>query len=930
MGSEDVTLRGDETTFRGRAVEETLTPLDHLGRFVVLERIGVGGSGAVYRAYDSQLDRSVAIKVLHPGAATLRLLAEARAMAKLHHPNVVTVHDVGEADDGVWLAMEYVEGGTLRRWLDAERRTPAAILSVFRHAGAGLAAAHRQGIVHRDFKPDNVLLHLCGRPAVTDFGLARAELDQDAALRASTAEGIDVTARSGLAGTPAYMSPEQFEGRVVGAASDQFSFGVALFEALCGRRPFAGTTVPELCEQVVRGRFEFPADPAVPAWLRRVLERMLQRDPADRFESMGAAVEALDREPVRRRRRLFAGGAVVALLAGGTGALSSSTAPSCDAGAAEAQAVWNPGRRAEIEEAVARANLGSRAGPLLPALDRLDVWTRDWAAAHDDTCAATHERGVQSAARLDARTRCLQVQLEHVAALRDELMQPDPTMLARAFRAATDLPKPGACEAPGEPIVVSDAEREAQRWVARAEVRNELGRYAQGLDATEAGLAALGTEPSPLRVRLRASEGQLARRSGDPERAQAALEDALRSHASAPNLRFAAEAWLDLSILWAETLDEPDHALGTLLAAEVAVRALDDPTFERRLESTRGVVFQYANRIDEAVAALERAVALARNDGDPAVLGVVQGNLGNALFEAGRYGEALAAYDAALLADRRGLPKEHPDLVLDVQNRSRALQALGRNEEAEAELRGAVELGEKVFGPDSERLGGLHLNLGVALKGQMKLEQARTHIQRASEIWSKVHPPEHRYFDIVDNNLGVIANDMGENEVALRHYRAFRQRTAKREGDRSPRVAIALGNEATALHNLGRFEEAVTLHRESLEIRNETLEPEHPDLGYALVGLARALLEVGNFEEALEHAEHARVVRERAKVGPAEMYLTYITLAEAAVGADTSRLDPARAWARAAAAAFERTGLPSEDAVELRAFETRYGLPSRE
>jgi serine/threonine protein kinase len=313
---------------------EVLTPGARVGRYIVQRLIGRGAMGAVYAASDPDLDRRVAVKLLRAQALSesarrrtrARLLREAQAMARLSHPEVITVYDVGAFGNELFVAMEYVEGETLRHWRDAQPRSPAEILNVYERAGRGLAAAHEAGLVHRDFKPDNVLIGRDGRVRVTDFGLARSVDDQEAGAPVvqdvASSDAIVLTTtltRTGtLVGTPAYMAPEQLGGGAADARSDVFSFCVALYESLYGERPFAGSTLPALRAAIEQGAVRAaPVLTSVPAGIRGVLLRGLRATPDARWTTTRALLQALrEASAAPRRRRLTVGAA-----AGGVGLL---------------------------------------------------------------------------------------------------------------------------------------------------------------------------------------------------------------------------------------------------------------------------------------------------------------------------------------------------------------------------------------------------------------------------------------------------------------------------------------------------------------------------------------------------------------------------------------------------------------------------------
>ncbi len=288
-----------------------------LGRYTLVEKLGSGAMGVVFRAEDRELSRDVAVKVLHrpDDALTERLVREARSMAQVNHPNVVAVYDVGTSDAITYIAMELVPGTSLRAWQQT-RRTTREILVAYGAAGRGLAAAHRSGIVHRDFKPDNVLVGKDGRVRVTDFGLAAARAD-DGVGDPSLAGDLSLTRSGMVMGTPAYMAPEQFEGGNVDARTDQFNFCVALYEALYGERPFVGKSFEDLYDNVVSGKVRPPpADGHVSTAVRAIILRGLAVKPGDRYPTMGHLLDDLARDRAKPWRRASIAAASLAVLLG--------------------------------------------------------------------------------------------------------------------------------------------------------------------------------------------------------------------------------------------------------------------------------------------------------------------------------------------------------------------------------------------------------------------------------------------------------------------------------------------------------------------------------------------------------------------------------------------------------------------------------------
>lgn len=406
-----------------------LAPGHELGRYVILSRVGAGCFGTVYEAFDPSLDRRVALKVL-PLDDERRQLAEARALARVRHLNSVAVFDVGVAHGCLYIAMELLEAGTLQQWLASEPSW-REVLSRYLDAGRGLAAAHAAGVVHRDFKPANVLLDV-GRVCVADYGLADARVET-LALDAPVA-----TPRSRrLVGTPAYLAPELIVGGEASAASDQFAFCVSLAEALGRQRPFAGQTLAEVLDEIRARRVRaLPAE--IPAAIVRAVARGLSPEPAQRWPSMPALLEALESAAQPRR-------ASIALVAAGLG-LAAAVAFTvlrprpCEGVEAPVRAAWNTSARATLTAQF--AGLGRAWAPSVErsTLSSLDTWADRWAAQRIDSCRATRVRLEQSEAALDLRSACLDRQLAAFQGVLVQLGEADEAVLARAPMAVTALP----------------------------------------------------------------------------------------------------------------------------------------------------------------------------------------------------------------------------------------------------------------------------------------------------------------------------------------------------------------------------------------------------------------------------------------------------------------------------------------------------------
>lgn len=494
------TLRDDDTVAAFEASPEPSPPQDPplpatVGRFQILGRLGAGGMGEVFTAYDDRLDRKVAVKVVHRSGvgtkAQSRMLREAQALAKVSHPNVVAVHEVGEHRGDLYIAMELIRGETLREWA-TDARPWKDVVEVYTQAAAGLSAAHEVGLVHRDFKPDNAILGEDGRVRVLDFGLARhahAADVQDATDLASTDEAHDdrLTQTGVTAGTPAYMAPEQMRHQPLSPATDQFSLCVALYEALYQERPFEGETQLTLFANVLEGTVRAPPPSStVPPFLREALLRGLKVDPQDRFPSVRALASALANDPTRRRRkRLLVGAAFVAVTGGVYGGFSWGRALSttqCPSGAEKIADVWSPDR------ADALAAHFSDEAPYVAhtwrsVKARADRYATTWASHWDSQCeAAVEDEKTPATAR---GTMCLTRTLDQFETSLELAASSTPTEWATAFVTEPLAQDPRDCLDPAgwevDAVPSPDEERLAAE-LSRLRMHTLLGNRTHGLE----------------------------------------------------------------------------------------------------------------------------------------------------------------------------------------------------------------------------------------------------------------------------------------------------------------------------------------------------------------------------------------------------------------------------------------------------------------
>ncbi len=621
-------------------------PHAQLGRFRVLERLGAGAMGVVYAAYDPDLDRGVALKLINvPSADRAAALAEAKALARLSHPNVVPIYDVGMAGEHVYLVMELVRGQTLRAWIAGRRARD--ILEVYQQAGAALAAAHAAGLVHRDFKPDNALVGADGRVRVVDFGLA-CEAD-DPAL------AIDRPA----AGTPHFMAPEIAAGAAVTPAADQYSFCVALHEALAG----------------------LPDEPA-PRTVLAILERGRALDPSARFASMAQLLRALTRATTRRRRRIALAVGMISLV-GAAAFLVGQRATEggrpvdrlavCEAGADELARAWAPDARAT---ALARIRTLGTYGPIVaPQLaHELTTHSQRWTEAYRGACR-DRLRGAETETLSDRRAACVERGRDAFGKLGELIATAGAAGLSDVARATQSLPDPGRCaditalvsDVAAPPRAVAGGVSQLRTELTRARVELDAGRYGEARGAARRAVASarrLDYLPVLAEALLLEghAQGQMAGSAGDRAAAVPILSEAISVAVAAHADPLAIEAWARRA--WAlGTSSSPARALdGLEVIAPLAGRTPSARFATALLHNNIGTVALARSDRTAARIAFERAQVLAHGfTGDGALeLTAIPVNLGLVTDDRSA-GDPLIASAAAERA--RLLGRDHPDTL---------------------------------------------------------------------------------------------------------------------------------------------------------------------------------------------------------------------------------------------------------------------------
>ena len=852
-----------------------VAPVDlRVDRYIVLDRLGSGGMGTVFRAYDPKLDRRIALKVLDGGAPGER---EARTLAQLNHPNVVTVHDVGEHDGTGYIAMELVDGESLSEWFGRGPHPVGKILDVFGQAGRGLAAAHAAGLVHRDFKPANVLLGKDGQARVVDFGVARTVGGGDTHPDERDADDHDETTTKGLVGTPAYMAPEQLNRAEVDSRTDQFAFCTTLFEALFGKRPFSGATLEALALHEVR--LSWPGKPRVPRSVRRAIERGLSLERADRFATMDELLRALAAH-ARRNRTVATAlgiGATLAVVGGGMFAWQQDRAERCR-GAEDALArAWGPEQREAAERGLTSHGRTYAPETWKRVSTKLDRYGEAWATMHTETCEATAIRGEQSPAVMDLRMGCLRRANRALAAAGMVLAEGNAEVLDHADALADDLPDLTRCEdveALRAEVPPPDDAEDAERVQA---IRDQLtdawawqlaGDYERARTTlAEARTSARDVDYPPVDTELDVLAGVLHKDFGEFEKSADVLERALEAALRFGQFRVAYEAAAHLPGALGTALSRYDEArVYAGIARGLAARPELGPRYEAAVAHNFANVLRAQGKHADAEASIRHALEIRREvlTADDPELGLSRWTLASILAARGKYDEAEAEYRGAIDHLTAIFGEHHSHVAQLHAGLGRLLMYRGRNEAAEAEMRRAVELATSIYGPEHPFVTQARGGRARALSQLGRHAESESEYRAALEIAERVQGPKTRAVADTRSELSVALRRAGRHDAAEKEIRAALEIQVEVLGPEHPNVARSHSTLASALNRQGKYAEAEAEHRTALALKRAALGPDHPELASTHNNLGMVLENLGRVDEAIEQYREGLRVRELA------------------------------------------------------------------
>jgi tetratricopeptide (TPR) repeat protein len=834
--------------------EQLRSDAHRIGRYVVLRQLGEGAMGIVYAARDPALRRDVAIKLLRGGPApdaAVRLRREAQGLARLAHPHVVSIFDVGTQNDDVYLAMELVDGVSFATWLAERERPWREIVPILLQAAEGLAVAHAAGLVHRDIKPQNVMVTKEGRAKVVDFGLAH----HAGAARTSSPEDFDdiavrVTRTGTVVGTPAYSAPEVLDGKPGDTRSDVFSFCVMAFEALYGARPYDATTVATLREQV-RGAVALPTMPRLPGVLRRMLLAGLREDPAARPATIAALLPALRSALLPRGKIAVAVGAGLAMIAGASTiavrVAGGSAADPCAIDTARAPVVT-----AQHEQKIRTAFAATKRPYAETAADyvmkTLRAFPARWAGARRASCLATKVRGEQSDELFDLRVACLDERARGVTTMLGLLETADADLVERsadAVDAATGL---AACEGGRELMSPMRPPSDPARAVRFASARTDLERadtlkYAgQTEQAGEIAkrVVAEADAIGHLALGARAARMYATTHSNDKD-AQALFEDAMRRAEAAGDDGTRVEVGLQLVQVWASLgkHEETNKLFGDLDAIMARIGAPPDLAAKLAYQRGRIEIEQASYAEAEAWLRKARGLQVALDPLNPETL-EVDNELALVVAELGRLDEGDRILAAALATAERRVGASHPVVNALHLARGQIASAADNYQLARDELTLAIAGFDT--GEGSDKIQGAHARADLA-NILLKLgdhARAADSVTRSIATLEEILGPEHQDVGTARSYRAKVLAATGDGDGALAEYDHSIAILEKVVGADHPRVAGIVGERGALRVKQGKTAAGIADLERAHAIFAKTFDASHSMVVEAAAALAAA------------------------------------------------------------------------------------------
>lgn len=908
---------------RAALLGEVAQPV-RVDRFALTRELGHGGMGTVWLAHDEQLGRPIALKFLRRAAegdaGEQRLHLEAQALAKLSHPNVVPVYDVGRHEGRVWLAMEFVPGRTLRAWVAQEPPRARAIVAAWLDAGRGLAAVHAAGLIHRDVKPDNVMRGDDGRVRLVDFGLVRAVGQRRGAEEAGAtlADGAQISTAASSApstapltqsnhfvGTYAYAAPEQIEGGAIDARADQYSFCVSLWEALTGTRPGAsGSLEPEGGEQIA-------------SLVRTALLRGLSVDRNQRFDDLEQLLDALEPRRGRWIAAAVAGSGVlmgaVGLAAGWVAAPTPPTPDPCANTARPLEERWTAEARAAVR------SLDERGGPVAEAA--LDDFAQRWREAALQSCTEVEIEQVRSPRSLDIRRACLEAQLDRFGVLVTTFGEHTPEAIESVGPWLAALDEPQSCLLPalldGTTEPLPDDLRPQLRHIRRELFEVRLGSDDPSLEHRQAHARTLRRQAEQLQYRRVQGEvadvqGLLAYWAAEADASREYFGEALDLGTELGDAETMANAWHGLITVALELDIDLERADWLLRREEHIVPSLgDSPRWRARALTQRGAWHLIRGERQPAEALTRQAITELEEAGPSYqwLLASALRNLANVLLADGRAKEAHPLMERARTfetfddSNARAGRSARSDVLL---NEGTAALLAGEMVEATTKLTNALDTLQRERGPLSIDVADAHVKLSSAYDARGDFESARQHARSADHILRTAHSATHPDRVFVASALGTLDFREEHFESAVAEYeRALA--LAELQADATPStIAVHRANLGEAYFRAGRLPQAErTLGRAVADI--EAIDGrDAPHGAIPNKALGEVLLERDNAPAARRHLEHALAVLTKHGLSEVELAETRFSLARALL-ADGER-DRALATARIASKEFSAVG----------------------